>query len=269
MSCKCPITISTTKYGNVQVRCQRCLQCKIMRHSQMQSRMQLEFLTSTSAQFLTLTFKDAPEPPDWKHFSDYMKRLRAWNRRKKNQLTIRYFAVGEYGEKSGRFHYHAMIYNHIPYPKSGLQHIKQWPHGHAYIGTVTPSSISYTAQYTTKYPQAGDPKPMAHWSLKPGLGAVGMRYIAQYMCDNSIPLPENANCLQIDGKKLFLGKNMMEVFEEVFRENNRPFPKKHILTLMGDHKIALKLNMEDHRFQAQKAASELLREHERHSNEQI
>jgi len=86
---------------------------------------------------------------DWQNF---MKRLRKTQKEK-----IKYYAVGEYGTKNNRPHYHAIIYNlrdvealakswQAIEPYSG----KKSQIGSIYIGTVTGNSIAYTAKYIDK-----------------------------------------------------------------------------------------------------------------------
>ena len=71
-----------------------------------------------------------------------------------NPKSIRYLGCGEYGHKTGRFHFHGLLFD-------GLTHLSQtcltklWPHGFVYIGTVTPASIRYTARYTLKFETKG------------------------------------------------------------------------------------------------------------------
>lgn len=66
---------------------------------------------------------------------------------------IRYYAVGEYGEKSERPHYHALIFN-LPHDLIEPGHAdwmaQTWGKGNVHFGEVTIESISYTAKYMFK-----------------------------------------------------------------------------------------------------------------------
>lgn len=239
MPCTSPITVDTT-YGRHQVRCKQCLNCRILKNSSMRLRMLLEYSTATSAQFWTLTFSTPPEEPDYRPFSDFMKRLRVWNQTRSNFRSIRFFCVGERGEKHGRFHFHAMIYNSLDLPL-GHQHFAQWPHGHVFIGQVTPKSIGYIGQYTMKF-STPDDKPMAHWSRRPVLGCAGMESICNYMVENN-QIPDEFYCLTIEGRKYFLDTAMRDVASRIFGEAGKPLEQRSVIAQVLDHDIALKLGL--------------------------
>lgn len=111
--------------------------------------------------FVTLTYNDENLPKDgslnMKHFQDFMKRLR--QRLKK---PIRYFHCGEYGEKTGRPHYHACLFG-VDFPDRKLWRSTGgkklftsakledvWSFGYCVIGQVTFDSANYVAGYVTK-----------------------------------------------------------------------------------------------------------------------
>ena len=112
--------------------------------------------------FITLTYDDDHVPWDGslnkKHFQDFMKRLR-FNVRPK---TIRYFHCGEYGEKLGRPHYHAILFNHdfadktLWAERDGIktwvsdQLSALWPFGFSTVGRVCYETAAYCARYTIK-----------------------------------------------------------------------------------------------------------------------
>ena len=112
--------------------------------------------------FITLTYDDAHLPTgrtlELEEFQKFMKRLR-FNLEPK---IIRFFHCGEYGEKRGRPHYHALIFNHdfgdkklwkkeneIPlYTSDELS--SHWPLGFSSLGAITFQSASYVARYVMK-----------------------------------------------------------------------------------------------------------------------
>ena len=59
--------------------------------------------------FVTLTYDDNHLPEynslNYKHFQDFMKRLR------KSNNGVRFYMCGEYGEDFSRPHYHALLFN--------------------------------------------------------------------------------------------------------------------------------------------------------------
>jgi hypothetical protein len=88
-----------------------------------------------------------------------MKRLRFEKGSTKNN-PIRFFHCGEYGEKFGRPHYHAIIFNcnfNDRKPIQGQKNLstseqlkRLWGKGHVSIGDVTFQSASYVAGYVQK-----------------------------------------------------------------------------------------------------------------------
>ena len=73
-----------------------------------------------------------------------MKRLR----KHAKSTKIKYYACGEYGSKTERPHYHAIVFN-LPRPFDKYI-LKAWKYGHIHVGTVTEQSIFYTTKYALK-----------------------------------------------------------------------------------------------------------------------
>ena len=92
-------------------------------------------------------------------FTDFMKRLR-FEKGSNEKNPIRFFHCGEYGEKFGRPHYHAILFNtnfndriSIPGQKNlttSEQLKRLWGKGHVSIGDLTFQSASYVAGYVQK-----------------------------------------------------------------------------------------------------------------------
>lgn len=110
--------------------------------------------------FITLTFNPKIKDPtslNKRDFQLFMKRLR----KKYSDIPIRYYHSGEYGEKNGRPHYHAIIFG-INFDDRVLWSEKPnklytsetltslWPYGYHIIGNVTFETASYTARYIMK-----------------------------------------------------------------------------------------------------------------------
>jgi len=150
--------------------------CRINRSRLWVGRMIAEAAEHPYSTFLTLTFSPAHLPVDG-HLSKkplqlFLKKLRA----ETAPRTIRYYAVGEYGTKNWRPHYHLILFNVSPTEEKLLQ--KCWPQGMIYVGTVQSASISYVCGYMTKRMTNkkdlrlnGKPPEFATMSLRPGLGA--------------------------------------------------------------------------------------------------
>lgn len=78
----------------------------------------------------------------------FFKRLRINLKRANRDDKISYYACGEYGDKTDRPHYHAIIFG-FPYTDPGFLR-DTWSHGHTHVGTVTADSVRYVAQYIDK-----------------------------------------------------------------------------------------------------------------------
>ena len=113
--------------------------------------------------FITLTYNDQNLPEHnklvKKDFQDFMKRLRK-HKKANTKNPIRFFHCGEYGEKFGRPHYHAILFNtnfNDRKPIPGQKNLttsdtlkRLWGKGHVSIGDVTFQSASYVAGYVQK-----------------------------------------------------------------------------------------------------------------------
>ena len=115
--------------------------------------------------FVTLTFDEEnlqkrPEPwnLDVTEFQRFMKRLR----KARAPQKIRFYHCGEYGEKNGRPHYHAILFG-CAWPDREVYSIKNgnkiyisqelqklWPYGFSTIGECTFETAAYTARYCMK-----------------------------------------------------------------------------------------------------------------------
>lgn len=128
-------------------RCGSCLPCLITRKQEWTLRIELEAKTHFANSFVTLTYDEDSRSPDCslnkKHLQDFFKRLR-----KRLGYKVRYFACGEYGEQSGREHYHAIVFG-LPWLESESVQLC-WPFGHADVRDAGKGSSAYVAGYVTK-----------------------------------------------------------------------------------------------------------------------
>ena len=127
--------------------CGKCLSCKQARANEWTARLIHERPFWKAAFFVTLTYSDEHLPSGntlvKEHLQDYIKRYR----RSIEPGRCKHFSAGEYGETSGRAHYHAIILTDDPQ----VQFIERaWPFGLTYVGTVTPESTRYVANYVQK-----------------------------------------------------------------------------------------------------------------------
>lgn len=130
------------------VPCGKCEFCLINKRDDWSFRLMQEYKAAKSAAFITLTYSDKFLPETGlskRHFQLFMKRLR-----KKSGERLRYYAVGEYGTKTGRAHYHAIVFNfqgNESFLKSAWSTREGEPYGLVHIGKVNEASIRYTTKY--------------------------------------------------------------------------------------------------------------------------
>lgn len=161
--------------GVVELPCGQCMPCRIDRRRTWVARMILERADHDCACFITLTYNDQNLPEslcvDKSEVQRFFKRLR----KEVYPRTLRYFAVGEYGDRSQRPHYHAIIFGISPQERELVE--KAWQKGFIQIGTAEPATMSYCGGYITKkMTKKGDPRlhgrepEFALMSRMPGLG---------------------------------------------------------------------------------------------------
>lgn len=141
----------------------------------------------------------------------FVKRLRGYE-------SVRYFGVGEYGERTGRAHYHLILFGLRDYRLVG----RCWPFGQVHVGLVTSESCAYVCGYTVKkWTKVGvegldgrHPE-FTRMSLKPGIGAfagdeVGRAYSTR---SGSVALVRDldvASGVRIDGRLFPLGRYLRD-----------------------------------------------------------
>lgn len=147
--CYKPITL---KERGVTVPCGKCPKCVARRVSAWSFRLMQEEKISESARFLTLTYATEHVPITDKgnltlrkaDVQKFLKRLR--KRQSGNNVSnIKYYAVGEYGGRTKRPHYHIIMFN------AKLELIQpSWDLGSIFYGDVTGASVGYTLKYMSK-----------------------------------------------------------------------------------------------------------------------
>lgn len=118
--------------------------------------------------FVTLTYSDENLPEGEtlvpKDLQLWLKKLR----KDIEPLRLRFFGVGEYGDRSSRPHYHVALFGYPPCSRGRTDHRRKsccescdrvhatWGLGGVDVGTLTAESASYIAGYVTKKLTNGD-----------------------------------------------------------------------------------------------------------------
>lgn len=111
--------------------------------------------------FVTLTYSPERLPRSGSLDPDHLELF--WKRLRRKVGKLRYYAIGEYGEQTGRPHYHALIFGydfpdkvHYSRNRDGLSIWtselldERWGQGECKIGSLTPQSAGYTCRYAMK-----------------------------------------------------------------------------------------------------------------------
>lgn len=127
--------------------CGSCFDCRLAMQKKWVSRLFLESKNHDEMCWLTLTYdeENCPHDLDKREAQRFIKRLRKHFPPK----SIRYFLVGEYGDKNFRPHYHAIIFGVAMDKKEVIKSC--WKHGFIQVGYVSPASIKYTVKYALKH----------------------------------------------------------------------------------------------------------------------
>lgn len=152
-ACRKPFFIKDGCNVDTLVPCGKCLDCLARRASAWSFRLMQEEKVSVSSYFITLTY-DSKHVPVTRSgqltlrksdLQKYFKRLRFNHRGKYNGRSLKYYAVGEYGGKLKRPHYHVIMFN------ADIKLIdSSWSKGSVFFGSVSGASVGYTLKYITK-----------------------------------------------------------------------------------------------------------------------
>lgn len=182
-----------------QLPCGKCIGCKLERSRQWAMRCHHEASLHEHNSFLTLTYNDQNLPAGGtlvlEHLQLFMKRLRAQLSYEPDKFLhqnkkVRFFACGEYGDQTGRPHYHVCLFGvdfrdkFVWRTKGDIKYFRTptlealWTMGQSETGAVTFESAAYVARYITKKitgPEAanhydGRKPEFVTMSRRPGIG---------------------------------------------------------------------------------------------------
>lgn len=214
--------------------------CRITRKQQITLRIILESKLYEYNSFVTLTIENdkripyransrSEHSPTWSvekvQIQKFLKRLR-----EKSKIKFRYFVVGEYGDDTGREHYHLILFGYAPFFEEYIQ--DSWPYGFCQIDHLLPGGASYCAGYTTKkltstekLPNGKEPE-FSTWSRGRKndsdirfQGSIGYGYCTQIIAnmtrDKLNFVGEDYTVLRIQGMLLPLDEYMKSVINRV------------------------------------------------------
>lgn len=229
-------------------------------------RLMLEASQSVDNAFVTLTYSDETSPASGSlnkvHLQHWLKRLR----KQIEPARVRYFAAGEYGDKTQRPHYHVALFG---YPnclrgqsRFGLHPrivnaenkccvhcdliATTWQLGGIYVGALTKESAQYVAGYVMKKmthrldPRLNGREPeFALMSRRPGLGVMAMHDVADTLMrfnldTTQIDVP---SILQHGKKQLPLGRFLRAKLRKMLGKEEHATPEA--LAKINEEMLAL------------------------------
>lgn len=193
--------------------CGHCPYCRYRMSRTWVLRLKLEAMQWQKSCFLTLTYndenlKDRSLHPE--HLTDFWKRLRYYVSLKYgSSCRIKYFSCGEYGDKFGRPHYHALIFGLDAGDNDII--LKAWTFGFIQNGSLTENSIKYVAGYALK--KLGKDKDRFRRSKKwpefiRASQGIGVHIVSK--------LPHFTPVIYFDGRPEFLGRYLTKKLAERF-----------------------------------------------------
>jgi hypothetical protein len=246
--------------GSFPAPCGKCIPCLINRKRLWTHRIILESYKHESSSFVTLTYSDENlefrnektkqellestlSPTDLKNF---IKRLRRSN----PQVKLRYYAVGEYGDRSWRPHYHIALFGYEPCWHGGtrIDRLKKgksccppcdklyakWGKGGIDNARIENDSAGYIAGYVTKkLTKDTDPRlngrypEFSRMSRKPGIGANAIEDLAEtiFSKHGKLTFTEYGDVpisLKHGKRQLPLGKYLREKLREAIGSDDLP-----------------------------------------------
>lgn len=233
--CMTPIQVRNLAGDKVDVPCGKCPLCCARRISSWSFRLLQQDKVSTNSRFLTLTYDTDRVPITNSGYMDLCKRdvqLFFKKLRKSQELhggicvsnrrygvaesyPIKYFAVGEYGGKKFRPHYHIILFN-------ALDELIQpaWNMGQVHYGRVSGASVGYTLKYMMKrgrIPMHRNDDRLPEFSLMSK--GLGLSYLTEEMIAwHKADLEGRMYCALPDNKKIAMPRYFKE---KIYNEYER------------------------------------------------
>lgn len=240
------------EYAIFQLPCGKCVECRLEYGRQWAVRALHEAQMHIHNSFITLTYDDnhlGNNKLNYVDFQTFMKDLRQDLDYKGITHQIGFIAVGEYGAKTKRQHWHACLFGwqpadpkhkyttelgHKVYTSDHLSEI--WTKGNSEFGSVTRESAGYVARYSAKKlihgkDQDHEYQPLFRASSK---HAIGKKWLEQFSDD----LFNYGTLVGIDGKPL----GSIPRYYEKWLKKNRPSAWAHYVTQTKADRIAIAVN---------------------------
>jgi hypothetical protein len=203
--------------GGSELPCGQCMPCRINKRNIWTTRLLLEETQHEETTWLTLTYNDRYLPYNEElnkiDYKLWLKRIRKAYPTQK----IRFYLCGEYGDNSGRPHYHIVLFgigvNYIGLAKSdiidrddngkfkwpnrvrtfdqdAITFLKCWtdsktkqPKGNIHFAKTSPALMTYACSHITKgLDDSAEGRQKPFHTMSPGLGKNAMHAIVSWLC---------------------------------------------------------------------------------------
>lgn len=171
------------KFTDIDASCRKCEACRKAKRRHWVGRINAEASTSDSVTFATFTYGDGDTNDAYfLHYEDLQK---CFKRLRRRGFRFKYVAVGEYGSKKERAHFHALIFwsgkepgvvydRHVYYKHPWKPSQNFWPHG--FLQFERPRSRQASAAYIMKYLEKDDTACLKYSKAPP----LGSDYLIEY-----------------------------------------------------------------------------------------
>lgn len=174
--------------------CGKCPECLEAKSRDWAVRCMIEKKSHNKCCILTLTYKETDGELHRENVTNFIKRLRKYV--SKDNIKIRYFGCGEYGDLGKRPHFHLIIYGWCPndlvfkfrsndhkekFTSKTLE--KLWKNGWVLVDPfVDFKSCKYSAKYMQKLNTIGDKTPpFLLYSKNPAIGCINLEDFSSYL----------------------------------------------------------------------------------------
>lgn len=197
--CSNPFVVKGLAFG-----CGQCRACRVNRRRVWTMRIMLEAAQYEDNAFLTLTYDDDNLPDKGslvpRDLTLFLKKLR----RKYAPNRFRYFAVGEYGDRTSRPHYHLALFGFPSCANGNTSRARRcckvcdsvretWGFGNIFIGSLEQQSAAYVCGYILKKMTSKEDKRLCgrhpeftRMSKRPGIGCDAMDEVASVLMQHGL-----------------------------------------------------------------------------------
>lgn len=212
--CMFPFFVEREVYYNqeerfVPVPCGKCPECLKRRTASWAFRLEKEAERWSSLHFITLTYNAVHIPLSKNGYMSLCKHdLQCFFKRLRKRSKFRYYAVGEYGTKRKRPHYHLILFGDDTLTVQDIYDSWKSPEsreliGDVYFGDVKSGSIRYTVQYYDK----GDWKPKhVRDDREPEFSVMskglGSNFLTENMVNHLLSNPAKGYIYENEGRKI-------------------------------------------------------------------